>query len=48
LSSYNYSLFLIKHRYAYGEEIRNYANLIAEKWKIVRSFVFQTKAEKLV
>jgi hypothetical protein len=48
LSSYNYSLFLIKHRYAYGEEIRNYATLIAEKWKIASSSVLQTKAEKLV
>jgi hypothetical protein len=40
--------YIPKHRYAYGEEIRNYANLIAEKWKIASSAVFQTKAKKLV
>jgi phytoene dehydrogenase-like protein len=31
-----------------GEEMRNYANLIAEKWKIASSAVFQPKAKKLV
>jgi len=40
--------YMPKHRYAYGEEIRNYANLVAEKWHIVNSAVFQTKAENLV
>ncbi|CZR60107.1 related to monooxigenase [Phialocephala subalpina] len=40
--------YMPKHRYAYGEEIRNYANLIAEKWNVAGSAVFQTKAEKLV
>jgi cation diffusion facilitator CzcD-associated flavoprotein CzcO len=40
--------YIPKHRYAYGEEIRNYANLIAEKWNIADSAVFCTKAEKLV
>jgi len=40
--------YIPKHRYAYGEEIRNYANLIAEKWKIASRAVFQTKAKKLV
>lgn len=40
--------YIPKHRYAHGDEIRNYANLIAEKWNINNSAVFQTKAEKLV
>jgi cation diffusion facilitator CzcD-associated flavoprotein CzcO len=40
--------YIPKHRYAYGEEIRNYANLIAEKWKVVGSAVLQTRAEELV
>lgn len=40
--------YMPKHRYSYGDEIRNYANLVAEKWNITNSAVFQTKAEKLV
>jgi cation diffusion facilitator CzcD-associated flavoprotein CzcO len=40
--------FVPKHRYSQGEEIRNYANLAAEKWGIAESAVFQTKAEKMV
>lgn len=40
--------YVPKHRYGSGEEIRNYANLVAEKYGIVNSAVFQTKAEKLV
>ncbi|KAF8862082.1 flavin-binding monooxygenase-like family protein [Acephala macrosclerotiorum] len=40
--------YMPKHRYAYGEEIRNYANLVAEKWNVTGSAIFQTKAEKLV
>jgi cation diffusion facilitator CzcD-associated flavoprotein CzcO len=39
--------YIPKHRYSSGEEIRNYANLIAEKYNIAHSAVFQTKAEKL-
>ena len=39
--------YMPKHRYSYGEEIRNYANLVAEKWDVANSAVFQTKAEKL-
>ena len=39
--------YVPRHRYAYGEEIRNYANLIAEKWDLVGSAVFQTRAEKI-
>jgi cation diffusion facilitator CzcD-associated flavoprotein CzcO len=37
-----------KLRYASGDEIRKYANLVAEKYGIAESAVFQTKAEKLV
>ncbi|KAE9366267.1 FAD/NAD(P)-binding domain-containing protein [Stipitochalara longipes BDJ] len=40
--------YIPKHRYSTGEEILNYANLIADKYKITGSAVFQTKAEKLV
>ncbi|KAF2662350.1 FAD/NAD(P)-binding domain-containing protein [Lophiostoma macrostomum CBS 122681] len=39
--------YIPKHRYATGDEIRNYANFAAEKWGLVGSAVFQTKAEKL-
>ncbi|KAF2793764.1 FAD/NAD(P)-binding domain-containing protein [Melanomma pulvis-pyrius CBS 109.77] len=35
-------------RYSSGEEIRNYANLAAQKWGVAESAVFQTKAERLV
>lgn len=37
-----------RNRYSYGEEIREYANIIAKKWGLVDSAVFQIKAEKLV
>ncbi|KAF4633957.1 hypothetical protein G7Y89_g4155 [Cudoniella acicularis] len=40
--------YVPKHRYSSGEEIRNYANLVAEKWNFAGSAVFCTKAEKLV
>jgi cation diffusion facilitator CzcD-associated flavoprotein CzcO len=40
--------YVPKHRYSEGEEIRNYANLAAEKWGVADSAVFQTKAETLV
>ncbi|KAI9666523.1 MAG: hypothetical protein M1821_004459 [Bathelium mastoideum] len=40
--------YIPKHRYASGEEIRNQANLVAHKWGIAESAVFQTKAEKMV
>ncbi|KAJ9631740.1 hypothetical protein H2203_000140 [Taxawa tesnikishii (nom. ined.)] len=39
--------YMPRHRYAYGDEIRGYANLVAEKWGVANSAVFQTKAEKL-
>lgn len=40
--------YMPKHRYSYGEEIRKYAEDIADKWNITNSAVFQTKAEKLL
>lgn len=40
--------YMPKYRYSSGEEIRNYANLIAEKYSLVNSAVFLTKAEALV
>ena len=40
--------YMPKHRYSYGEEIRSYANLVAEKYNVANSAVFLTKAEKLV
>ena len=39
--------FIPKHRYSYGEEIRKYAEYIAEKYNFADSAVFSTKAEKL-
>ncbi|KAF2150320.1 monooxygenase [Myriangium duriaei CBS 260.36] len=39
--------YMPKHRYSYGHEIRDYANLVAKKYGIDNSAVFQTKAEKL-
>jgi cation diffusion facilitator CzcD-associated flavoprotein CzcO len=39
--------YMPKRRYASGEEIREYANLAAEKWGLADSAVFQTKAENL-
>ena len=39
--------YMPKHRFASGEEIRQYANLIAEKYGISDSAAFLTKAEKL-
>ncbi|KAF2118611.1 hypothetical protein BDV96DRAFT_391880 [Lophiotrema nucula] len=40
--------YIPKHRYSYGEEIREYAELCTRKWGLEDSGVFQTKAEKLV
>lgn len=39
--------YMPKSRYASGHEIREYAELIAEKWGLRESAVFQTQAEKL-
>lgn len=40
--------YMPKHRYSYGEEIRTYANVVAEKWGVAGSAVFQTTAKKLM
>lgn len=40
--------YVPKHRYSYSEEIRQYADLIAQKWNLADSGVFQTKATRLV
>ncbi|KAL9111520.1 MAG: hypothetical protein Q9227_004007 [Pyrenula ochraceoflavens] len=40
--------YIPRHRYSYGDEIRDYANLLAEKWGLTDSGVFHTKAETLV
>ncbi|TVY81020.1 FAD-binding monooxygenase ausC [Lachnellula suecica] len=39
--------YIPKHRYSYGQEIRNYANLVAERYGISDSAVFLTTAERL-
>lgn len=54
IESYSYLPFLEetgyvpKHRYSYGEEIRQYANLVAKKWGLVDSAVFKTQAKEAV
>jgi cation diffusion facilitator CzcD-associated flavoprotein CzcO len=40
--------YIPRHRYSEGEEIRTYANLLAEKWGVAESAVFQSQAQKLV
>lgn len=40
--------YVPKHRYSSGEEIRTYAELIANKWSLAESAVWQTKAERLL
>ena len=40
--------YIPRHRYSYSEEIRDYTNLVAKKWGLADSAVFQTKAEKIV
>ncbi|KAJ4245508.1 hypothetical protein NW762_014017 [Fusarium torreyae] len=39
--------YVPENRYASGEEIRRYAELVAQKWGVADSAVFQTKAKKL-
>lgn len=34
--------YMPKHKYSYGQEIREYANLIAEKWSLVDRALFRT------
>jgi cation diffusion facilitator CzcD-associated flavoprotein CzcO len=40
--------YIPRHKYSTGEEIRTYAELVAKKWGVTDSAVFQTKAQKLV
>ena len=40
--------YIPRHRYAHGEEIREYADLVADKCGVTDSAVFQTRAQKLV
>ncbi|OQD67993.1 hypothetical protein PENPOL_c003G03538 [Penicillium polonicum] len=40
--------YVPKHRYSQGEEIREYANLVAQKWGLIDCAVFQTQAQKIV
>lgn len=40
--------YVPRHRYSDGEEIRTYANLLAQKWGLTKIAVFQTQAKKLV
>lgn len=40
--------YVPKHRYSQGEEIREYANLIVQKWGLGECAVFQTQAQKIV
>lgn len=40
--------YVPRHRYAEGEEIRLYANMLAKKYGVAESGVFQTQARKLL
>lgn len=40
--------YVPKHRYSQGEEIREYANLVAQEWGLIDCAVFQTQARKIV
>lgn len=40
--------YIPKHRYAYGPELREHANRIAEKWELTDKALFQTQAKKIV
>lgn len=40
--------YIPKNRYSEGEEIREYVNLVAQKWGLVDCAVFQTQAQKIV
>lgn len=54
IESYSYLPYLEetgyvpKHRYSQGEEIREYVNLVAQKWGLMDCAVFQTQAQKIV
>ncbi|KAJ5494346.1 hypothetical protein N7463_010433 [Penicillium fimorum] len=40
--------YIPKHRYSQGEEIREYANLVVQKWGLGDCAAFQTQAQKIV
>ncbi|KAJ6036078.1 hypothetical protein N7540_000357 [Penicillium herquei] len=40
--------YMPRHKYAYGSEIRVYAETVAQKWGLTSSAVFQTTAKKMV
>ncbi|KAJ5827284.1 hypothetical protein N7447_004047 [Penicillium robsamsonii] len=40
--------YVPKHRYSQGEEIREYANLVVQKWGLGDCAAFQTQAQKIV
>ncbi|KAJ5714264.1 uncharacterized protein N7483_011445 [Penicillium malachiteum] len=40
--------YIPRHKYAYGSEIRSYAETVAQKWGLTSSAVFQTTATKIV
>ncbi|KAJ5718662.1 hypothetical protein N7488_004308 [Penicillium malachiteum] len=40
--------YMPKHRYSQGEEIRQYINLVAQKWGLVDCAVFQIQAHEIV
>lgn len=54
IESYSYLPYLEetgyvpKHRYSHGEEIREYVNLVTQKWGLIDCAVFQTQAQKIV
>ncbi|KAJ5628463.1 hypothetical protein N7490_010691 [Penicillium lividum] len=54
IESYTYLPFLEetgyvpRYRYSQGEEIREYVNLVAEKWGLARCAVFKTQAREIV
>ncbi|KAL1952449.1 hypothetical protein VTO42DRAFT_5387 [Malbranchea cinnamomea] len=39
--------YMPKHKYAQGTELRNYANMMAEKWGLHRAAVFKTLAKEM-
>ncbi|KAJ5638842.1 hypothetical protein N7528_001232 [Penicillium herquei] len=40
--------YMPKHRYSQGEEIRQYINLVAQKWGLVDCAVFQSQAHEII
>lgn len=40
--------YVPKYRYSQGEEIRDYVNIVVQKWGLIDCAVFQTQAQKIV